>query len=39
LGLSLTPQVEEEVQGGKPAQQEETADLAVGDLEENQPVE
>jgi len=39
LGLSLTPQVEEEVQWGKPAQQEETADLAVGDLEENQPVE
>ena len=39
LGLSLTPQVEEEVQGEKPAQQEETADLAVGDLEESQPVE
>ncbi len=39
LGLSLTPQVEEEVAGEKPAQQEETADLVAGSLEENQPVE
>ncbi len=37
LGLSLTPQVEEEVEGEKSAQQEETADLAAGDLVENQP--
>ncbi len=39
LGLSLTPQVEEEVEGEKPAQQEESADLAAGDLVGNQPVE
>jgi len=36
LGLSLTPPVEEEVEGGKPAQQEETADSAAGDVKENQ---
>ena len=38
LGLSLTPQVEEGMEGGKPAQ-EETTDLATGDSDENQPVE
>jgi len=39
LGLSLTPQVEEGVEGEKPAQQEETADLATGEQVENQPGE
>jgi len=39
LGLSLTPQVEEEVAEEGPAQQEAAADLAAGGLEENQPVE
>jgi len=39
LGLSLTPPVEEEVGGEKPAQQEETADSAAGDVKENQPGE
>jgi len=39
LGLSLTPPVEEEVEGEKPAQQEETADSAAGDVKENQPGE
>ena len=38
LGLSLTPQVEEGVEEGKPAP-EETADLAAGGLAESQPVE
>jgi len=39
LGLSFTPQVEEGVEGEEPAQQEESADLATGGLDENQPVE
>ena len=39
LGLSLTPQVEEGVEEEEPAQQEEAADLATGDLAESQPVE
>lgn len=39
LGLSLTPQVEEEMEEGKPAQQEEAADLATSGLDEHQPVE
>lgn len=39
LGLSLTPQVEEGVEGEKSAQPEEAADLATGGLDENQPVE
>ncbi len=38
LGLSFTPQVEEEVEKEKPAQ-EETVDLTTGGLDENQPVE
>jgi len=38
LGLSLTPQVEEGVEEGEPAQ-EETVDLATGGLDDNQPVE
>jgi len=35
LGLSLTPQVEEGVEEEKSAQQEETADLAAGDMDED----
>ena len=39
LGFSLTSQVEERVEGGKPTQQEEAADLATENLTESQPVE
>jgi DNA-directed RNA polymerase subunit alpha len=39
LGLSLNPQVEQEEEKEEPAEQEEVADLAAGNMDESQSVE